>query len=68
MNRVVVSSDTRDWHIALARALSNADAQTVIVVDTEAKKELALRSAGRAGKVVNVEVGTSPRTASSLHT
>lgn len=45
-----------DWHIALAEAVKQADARTLIVVDTEAKAALAKRAADRMGKSVNVEV------------
>lgn len=57
MNRVVIPSN--NWHIAIAEAIRNANNQTVIVVDTEEKKELVLRAAHRLGKTVTVEIETN---------
>ncbi|MDO8492485.1 MAG: hypothetical protein Q7S34_02495 [bacterium] len=57
MSRVVIP--VVNWVVALADAVRNADDQTVIVVNTEEKKELALRAANRFGKTVIVEVETN---------
>ncbi len=48
-----------NWHIELINCVRNAVDSTVIVVDTEAKRELALRTAQRMDKQVTVEVAES---------
>ncbi len=54
INRVTLPA--ADWHIALANAVRGSVDSTVIVVDTAAKKEMALIAAERMNKQVTVEV------------
>ena len=47
-----------NWHMAIADAIKEANEPTVLVVNTEAKKELALSAAERIGKkhLITVEI------------
>jgi len=58
MERVVIPSG--NWTMALADAIENAGPDTVIVVNTDAKKELGLSAAERMGKEVTIEVEELP--------
>ncbi len=53
-NRITIPAV--NWHIALANAVRDAGPDTVIVVDSEAKKDLANIAAERMGKQVTVEI------------
>lgn len=53
-NRIIIPK--ANWHIALAGAVRNAVDSTIIVVDSEAKKELALSAAERMNKQITVEI------------
>lgn len=53
-NRVTIPE--ANWHIALADAVRNSVDSTVIVVNSEAKKDLALIAAERMNKQITVEV------------
>jgi hypothetical protein len=45
-----------NWHMAIANAIKEASEPTVLVVNTEAKKELALSAAERMGKKDLIQV------------
>ena len=45
-----------NWHIALANAIKASDNETIIVVRSEAMKDLALRAADRMGKEISLEI------------
>lgn len=60
-NRIKIPS--KNWHLELAIALRHADENTVIIVDSEEKRGLALRAAGRTGKTIRVEVEAEVETA-----
>lgn len=53
-NEIIIP--TADWHTAIADAINGSTEPTVLVVDTDAKKELALIAADRLGKRDNITV------------
>ncbi|MCK9351444.1 MAG: hypothetical protein WCT49_02370 [Candidatus Paceibacterota bacterium] len=54
MKRVQVPAN--NWGVELAKIIKTADDDTVIVVKSDAQKELALRAANRLGCNITVEV------------
>ncbi len=54
MKRVEIS--TTNWTSSMANAVRESDAETTIVVHSDAQRELALRTAKRLGKIISVEV------------
>ncbi len=54
MKRVEISQV--NWTSSLADAVRESDAETTIIVHSDAQRELALRAAQRMGKTISVEV------------
>ncbi len=54
MKRVEISKV--NWTSSLADAVRESDAETTIVVHSDAQRELALRAAQRMNKTISVEV------------
>ena len=54
MKRVIIP--TVNWYIALSDAVKEADAETVLVVDTKTKAGLVWIASERSGKTVNVVI------------